>query len=202
MSFKDNEFKFYRVICDFFKDYARNNAWSFSLQKDSLNDEYVSSYHEYVGVGSGAFSFLGGELLINAFNLKDYTTLIKEKSNANIASVAFHRKEIMRYIFLTQMFAGELNIAKFNAEFKCSLENELKFELLGLKMAGAVVQENGALKCTDFGRYLFVVLMKDFYTGMDIVRAVFRDDTRLKNRDFIDIMSEKNLSNASFAEQI
>ena len=69
-------------------------------------------------------------------------------------------------------------------------------------MAGAVVQENGALKCTDFGRYLFVVLMKDFYTGMDIVRAVFRDDTRLKNRDFIDIMSEKNLSNASFAEQI
>ena len=202
VSFKDNEFEFYRVICDFFKDYARNNAWSFSLQKDSLNDEYVSSYHEYVGVGSGAFSFLGGELLINAFNLKDYTTLIKEKSNANIASVAFHRQEIMRYIFLTQMFAGELNVAKFNAEFKCSLENELKFELLGLKMAGAVVQENGVLKCTDFGCYLFVVLMKDFYTGMDIVRAVFRDDAWLKNKDFIDIMSEKNLSNASFAEQI
>ena len=202
VSFKDNEFEFYRVICEFFKDYTQNNAWSFANAKSALNDEYVSSYHEYVGVGSGAFSFLGGELLINAFNLKDYTTLIKEKSNANIASVAFHRKEIMRYIFLTQMFAGELNVAKFNAEFKCSLENELKFELLGLKMAGAVVQENGVLKCTDFGCYLFVVLMKDFYTGMDIVRAVFRDDVRLKNKDFIDIMSEKNLSNASFAEQI
>lgn len=200
VSFKDNEFEFYRVICDFFKDYARNNAWSFSLQKDSLNDEYVSTYSEYVGVGSGAFSFLGGELLINAFNLKDYATLIKEKSNANIASVGFHRKEIIRYIFLTQMFAGELNIAKFNAEFGCLLEKELKFELLGLKMAGALVQENGILKSTDFGRYLFVVLMKDFYTGMDIVRAVFRDDARLKNKDFIDIMSEQNLTNAAFVE--
>ena len=58
-------------------------------------------------------------------------------------------------------------------------------------MANAVVQENGVLKCTDFGRYLFVVLMKDFYTGMDIVRAVFRDDARLKNKDFIDIMKEE-----------
>ena len=61
---------------------------------------------------------------------------------------------------------------------------------MGLKLAGAVVKEGGVLKCTDFGRYLFVVLMKDFYTGMDIVRAVFRDEARLKNRDFIDIMNE------------
>lgn len=32
--------------------------------------------------------------------------------------------------------------------------------------------------------------MKDFYTGMDLVRAVFRDDKRLKNKDYIDIMKE------------
>lgn len=29
--------------------------------------------------------------------------------------------------------------------------------------------------------------MKDFYTG---IRAVFRDDKRLKNKDYIDIMKE------------
>ena len=190
VGFKDNEFEFYRVICEFFKDYERNNAWGFSREKTALNDEYVSSHHEYVGVGSGAFSFLNGELLINAFNLGDYTRLIAEKSNANIASVGFQRKDILRYIFLTEMFSGELNIAKFNACCECELEKELYAELLGLKLAGAVVKEGGVLKCTDFGRYLFVVLMKDFYTGMDIVRAVFRDDTRLKNRDFIDIMNE------------
>ncbi|EOX7466068.1 coproporphyrinogen III oxidase family protein, partial [Campylobacter coli] len=43
---------------------------------------------------------------------------------------------------------------------------------------------------SEFGQYLFVVLMKDFYTGMDLVRAVFRDSKRLKNKDFINIMKE------------
>lgn len=193
VSFKDNEFEFYHIICEFFKDYVQNNAWSFSLEKNSLNDEYVSSHHEYVGVGSGAFSFLNGELLINAFNLKDYAMLIDKKGDANIAKTTFKRKDILRYIFLTEMFSGELNIARFNQHLTCNLEKELRCELLGLKIAGAVVKENGVLKCTAFGRYLFVVLMKDFYTGMDIVRAVFKDDTRLKNKDFIDIMNERNL---------
>lgn len=193
VSFKDNEFEFYQIICDFFKDYEKNNVWSFSLQKNSLNDEYVSSHHEYLGVGSGAFSFLNGELLINAFNLKDYATLIEQKGNANIAKANFKRKDILLYLFLTEMFSGELNIAHFNKNFSCSLEKELFVELLGLKMVEAVKQENGVLKCTDFGYYLFMVLMKDFYTSMDMVRAAFRDDARLKNKDFIDIMSEQNL---------
>lgn len=193
VSLKDNEFEFYQIICEFFKDYAQNNAWSFSLEKSNLNDEYVSSYHEYLGVGSGAFSFLNNELLINAFNLKDYTTLINEKGNANIAKAIFKRKDILRYIFLTEMFSGELNIAHFNQNLICDIEKELQFELFGLKTAGAIVKENGMLKCTAFGRYLFVVLMKDFYIGMDRVRAVFKDDVRLKNKDFIDIMSEDEL---------
>lgn len=191
VSVQDNEFEFYGIICDFFKDYARNNAWSFSLQKDSLNDEYVSSHHEYLGVGSGAFSFLGGELLINAFNLKDYTTLIDSKADATMARASFKRKDILRYIFLTEMFSGELNITKFNQNLNCELEKNLRFEILALQMAKAVVKEYDTLKCTEFGRYLFVLMMKDFYTGMDIVRGVFRDDARLKNKDFIDIMKEK-----------
>jgi len=34
------------------------------------------------------------------------------------------------------------------------------------------------------------VLMKDFYTGMDRVRAIFRDDARIKNSQKIEIMAE------------
>ncbi|EOB3231781.1 coproporphyrinogen III oxidase family protein, partial [Campylobacter upsaliensis] len=108
VSFKDNEFEFYQIICEFFKDYTQNNAWSFSLEKNKLNDEYVSSHHEYLGVGSGAFSFLDGELLINAFNLNTYTTLIKEKQNANIAKAHFNPKERLKYVFLTEIFSGSL----------------------------------------------------------------------------------------------
>ncbi|EAJ3529146.1 coproporphyrinogen III oxidase family protein, partial [Campylobacter coli] len=187
---KDNEFKYYQIIRNFFKDYQQNNGWSFSLEKNQLNDEYVSSHHEYLGVGSGAFSFLDGELLINAFDLNDYVKMIQEKQNANIAKASFTRKEIIKYIFLTEMFAGKIQIDKFNQTLNCDLEKELFKELLGLKISNAIKKENGALITSEFGQYLFVVLMKDFYTGMDLVRAVFRDSKRLKNKDFINIMKE------------
>lgn len=190
VSFEDNEFEFYKMIVDFFKDYERNNAWSFSLEKSSFNDEYVSSHHEYLGVGSGAFSFLDGELLINAFNLNDYSNLIKEKQNANIAKANFSKKEIIKYVFLTEMFAGKIEINKFNQTLNCDLEKDLFIELLGLKLSKAIKKENDTLYVSEFGRYLFMVLMKDFYTGMDLVRAVFRDDKRIKNKDHISIMHE------------
>lgn len=190
VSFKDNEFEFYEIIVDFFKNYERNNAWSFSLEKSQFNDEYVSSHHEYLGVGSGAFSFLDGELLINAFNLNDYERLIKEKQNANIAKANFGKKEIIKYVFLTEMFAGKIEIDKFNKTLNCDLEKDLFIELLGLKFSKAIKKEANTLYTTDFGRYLFMVLMKDFYTGMDLVRAVFRDDKRLKDRENISIMHE------------
>ncbi|WP_279176534.1 coproporphyrinogen III oxidase family protein [Campylobacter insulaenigrae] len=190
VSFQDNEFKFYNIIVDYFKDYERNNAWSFSLEKSSFNDEYVSSHHEYLGVGSGAFSFLDGELLINAFNLNDYSKLIKEKQNANIAKANFSKKEIIKYIFLTEMFAGKIEIDQLNRTLDCNIKKDLFIELLGLKASKALIQNQNTLQVSEFGRYLFMVLMKDFYTGMDLVRAVFRDDKRIKNKEHINIMHE------------
>ncbi|MBZ7972635.1 MULTISPECIES: coproporphyrinogen III oxidase family protein [Campylobacter] len=190
VSIQDNEFKFYQIIRDFFKDYQQNNGWSFSLKKNTFNDEYVSSHHEYLGVGSGAFSFLDGELLINAFDLNDYSKLIKEKQNANIAKANFDKKEIIKYVFLTEIFAGKIDIERFNKTLNCNLEKELFIELLGLKISGAIKKEGNFLTTGKFGQYLFVVLMKDFYTGMDLVRAVFRDNQRIKNKNFIDIMKE------------
>ncbi|AJC88435.1 coproporphyrinogen III oxidase family protein [Campylobacter insulaenigrae] len=190
VSFQDNEFKFYNIIVDYFKDYERNNAWSFSLEKSSFNDEYVSSHHEYLGVGSGAFSFLDGELLINAFNLNDYSKLIKEKQNANIAKANFSKKEIIKYIFLTEMFAGKIEIDQLNKTLDCNIKKDLFVELLGLKVSKALIQNQNTLQVSEFGRYLFMVLMKDFYTGMDLVRAVFRDDKRIKNKEHINIMHE------------
>lgn len=36
VSIKDNEFTYYQIIREFFKDYTQNNGWSFSLEKTSL----------------------------------------------------------------------------------------------------------------------------------------------------------------------
>lgn len=79
ISNKDNEKEFYNIIKEQFSDYHQNNAWAFSKEKEGLRDEYVGSNHEYVGAGSGAFSFLEGRLLVNAFNLNDYMQAIDNK---------------------------------------------------------------------------------------------------------------------------
>ena len=44
---------------------------------------------------------------------------------------------------------------------------------------------------TEFGRYLCLVLMRDFYAGMDKVRAIFKDDAKIKRSKILRIMSEE-----------
>ncbi len=178
----DNEYAFYRVICEEFRDYAQNNAWSFGIGDCTLNDEYVSTHHQYLGVGSGAFSFIDNALFINAFNLADYCEGIKSRGSANIARVDFTKRDILRYLFLSELFAGNIDTEAFLRANGYDLQKELWAEILGLKLSGAITQRGKTLYCTDFGRYLCVLLMKDFYAGMDIVRAVFREGVKLKNK--------------------
>lgn len=177
----------------------KNHGQNQVTQASTLSDEYVSANHQYLGAGSGAFSFIGGRLFVNAFNLKDYCESVAKKRNANIAYADFARVDILRYLFLCEIFSGRLDIEEFNVSNECDLEKELRLEIAGLKACGAIRVERDFLKsrdkgnnsavgnldfkkvieCTEFGHYVCVVLMKEFYAGMDLVRAVFRDEAKL-----------------------
>ncbi|MGG7049181.1 MULTISPECIES: coproporphyrinogen III oxidase family protein [unclassified Campylobacter] len=189
----DNEREFYEIIVDEFKKggYSQNNAWAFSRNGcDHLRDEYVGSNHEYLGVGSGAFSFLNGELVINAFNLLEYGRRVKAGENTVIAKCGFSKKERLKYIFLTELFDGSVNIKNYNQNNAANLYKDLFLEINLLKMVNAIYEENGCIKPTFFGKYICVVLMRDFYAGMDKVRAIFKDDARIKRGKNLHIMSE------------
>lgn len=187
-SYKDNEYEFYSIIEENFKDYHKNNAWSYAKEKTSLNDEYVSSNHEYLGIGSGGFSFLGGELFVNAFNLQKYNEKIQNGKSSIIARCEFNPKERIKYLFLTEIFSGFIDIDKFNQTNNTNLLKTLNLELKLLDIIGAIEIQNNSIKSTQFGRYLWLSLMKEFYTGMDKVRAIFKDDAKLKNSSKINIM--------------
>ena len=187
----DNEREFYEIICESFSDYHQSNAWAFGRDSANLRDEYVGSHHEYVGVGSGAFSFLNGELVINAFNLLDYGRRVKIGESPVIAKCGFTKKERLKYIFLTELFDGGVNIAKYDEFNGANIKKELFAELNLLKLVGAIYEEGGRIVPTGFGRYLCLVLMRDFYAGMDKVRAIFKDDARIKRSKILRIMSEE-----------
>lgn len=204
VALSDNEREFYELICAEFSGWKRNNAWGFGKidsnakikgdTQSNLSDEYVSSNHQYLGAGSGAFSFINGRLFINTFNLKDYCEAIAHKRNANMANAEFSRRDILRYVFLCELFEGRLNVREFNANMQCNLEWDLALELAGLRVSGAIVNATNSagdriLQCTDFGHYVCVVLMKEFYAGMDLVRATFRDEARLENAQKEDLQS-------------
>ena len=187
----DNEREFYEIICESFSDYHQSNAWAFGRDSANLRDEYVGSHHEYVGVGSGAFSFLNGELVINAFNLLDYGRRVKSGESPVIAKCGFTKKDRLKYIFLTELFDGGVNIAKYDEFNGANIKKELFAELNLLKLVGAIYEEGGRIVPTGFGRYLCLVLMRDFYAGMDKVRAIFKDDARIKRSKILRIMSEE-----------
>lgn len=190
VSDKDNEREFYEIICENFSDYHQSNAWAFGRDNANMKDEYVGSHHEYLGVGSGAFSFLNGELLVNAFNLLDYGHKIKNAQSPVIAKCSFSNKERLKYIFLTELFDGGVNIDKYNSFNKTNIKKELFIELNLLKMVNAIYEECGVIKPTSFGKYICLVLMRDFYAGMDKVRAIFKDDARIKRGKNLRIMQE------------
>ena len=51
-----------------------------------------------------------------------------------------------------------------------------------------------------FGAYLCLVMMKEFYTGMDKVRAAFRDDAKIKRAKQLIIMDESESAAAGAAK--
>jgi menaquinone C8-methyltransferase len=170
----DSEFEFYSIIKEQLKEYQTNNAWSFSKIKTKLNDEYVGSHDEYIGIGSGAFSFLNGNLYINAFDLDTYADLVTKQPHAIVAQSSFNKKAQLKYHFLTALFNGKIDIKQFNENFNTNLQKVLGQELYMLKRSHAICISQNTLTTTKFGSYLALCMMKEFYAGMDKVRAMFK----------------------------
>ncbi|BCX78691.1 hypothetical protein LBC_01530 [Campylobacter sp. 19-13652] len=172
---KDNEREYYDIICEQMSGYERTNAWAFALRPSKLKDEYVGAGVDFIGAGSGAFSFSEGALLVNAFDLEEYTRRVSERKSTVLARCEFAPRDRVRYRFVTALFDGAIDVDKFNAHNACNLLSYMAKELSMLRLAGAVSIRAGRVEPTHFGRYLSLVMMREFYSGMDRVRAAFRD---------------------------
>jgi coproporphyrinogen III oxidase-like Fe-S oxidoreductase len=134
----NNKEHFYNIINEELKDYHANNMWSFSRDKVNMNDEYISTHNEYIGLGSGAFSYLEGKLFINAFDLEKYEELLKTKKDTILAKSEFSKKNVIQYYILCTLFSGTFDIKAYNKKFKISLEKVLGKELFILKNFGII----------------------------------------------------------------
>ncbi len=181
----DNEKRFYyEILGALSAKYDLLSSWAFGKKEKNMFDEYVVDHDEYVGVGSGAFSFLDGSLYANSFSLARYESGVTSGNLSPERTRAYPRRAQMWYRMMVELFGGSLDIRAFNAKFDTDIELSMAIEISFLKLRGYVTQADSLLLTTDKGRYAFVSLMKEFYMGMDYVRESSRAALEGKERVF------------------
>ncbi len=164
----DNEAKFYNMIVDTLKEkYNQISSWTFAKKDIHTFDEYVVEYNEYIGLGSGSFSFIKDTLYINTFSLEKYKEKIIQGELSQERFKKYKNTDILKYQLMLDLFSNNINLEKYKKH---------KFLFLLLKYFG--ILEKDYSKTTPFGKYLLLILMKEFYIGMDYVREISRQ--RLK----------------------
>jgi menaquinone C8-methyltransferase len=171
-----SESQYYQIISDGLAgSYRPSSAWTFSRKKENLIDEYISEYDEYVGIGSGAFGYQEGALAVNTFSLREYEQKIASGNLPLTAVHFFNPREQMRYRFMMELFGLSLDKKRFARDFGMRVERGLWKEMIFMQLFGAFARnDREKLLLTPKGRYLLVVMMREFFSSMDAVREQAR----------------------------
>ena len=168
----------YRIIMNTLGgNYRQLTSWTFGRTHDEGFDEYVVDHDEYLGVGSGAFSFLGSNLYVNTFSLRRYGERIAKGQTGVERQRYFNKHAVLQYRLMLGIFSARLSRRYFREVHGVNLDRTLFKEMAGLKLIGAIKDDPNDpdnIIVTERGKFLGLVMMKAFYSGMDNVRAELR----------------------------
>ena len=159
--------------------YQPQSAWCFSRTAAAI-DEYVVDADDYVGIGSGAFSYLDGTLYATTFSLTHYTERVGRGLTGITGMRVFATEDRIKNAFLTGLFGLELPKARVRARWGNEFEDQLGWALDAMRAIGAVTEFSEAWRLTDRGMYLWVLMMAEFYESVnrfrEAMRAAIRDE--------------------------
>ena len=169
---KRQEARFYQIVCrELSREFQAASAWTFSKEAGGMIDEYIVDYDEYVGIGSGALSYINGRVYGNTFSLREYADCIDAgRMSVKTAGRKYNKHDLMQYRFVTDLFGLRLDKRKFHSEFGVPIEVGLPVEMAFMRAAGAFDRDDDAITLTDRGRYLLVVMMREVLTGSNNLR--------------------------------
>lgn len=168
----EREARYYQLLCDALSDtFELASAWTFSRIAGGMIDEYIVDYEDYVGIGSGAFSFLDGALYVNTFSLAGYNERVDAGLTPAMQHRVFNKANRMRYRFLMALFGLSLDKKAFKRDFGVSIDHGLPAEMAFMRLNGAFdVDDTESLTLTPKGRYLLVAMMRQFFIGVNSLR--------------------------------
>jgi coproporphyrinogen III oxidase-like Fe-S oxidoreductase len=164
------EERFYRRIVErLTQHYRLSSAWCFS-REDSMIDEYIVSYDEYAGLGSGSIGYINGICYANTFNIRQYINQINGGEISVMASRHFTKTEQMRYDFLMKLFGMELDIATLREKYGADFRRHLWRDIFMLFLVGGLRYRQGVFYLTNRGRYYWVIMMREFFIAVNNFR--------------------------------
>ncbi len=169
----DREARYYAILSEELADsFELSTAWTFSRTGGGMIDEYIVDYEQYVGIGSGAFSYLRGDLYLTTFSLRDYSAAIERgEMPVAVGSRESRRIDRMRYRFLMELFGLRLDKRRFERDFGVSVERGLWKELLFFRTFGGFATDTAdELTLSPKGRYLAVVMQRSMFAHLNSVR--------------------------------
>ncbi|HOJ72165.1 MAG TPA: coproporphyrinogen III oxidase family protein [Syntrophorhabdaceae bacterium] len=153
--------------------YTASTAWCFSRNR-ALIDEYVVNFDEYAGAGSGSIGYLNGCAYANTFDINLYISQINKGILPVMAKREFTLKEQISYDFLMKLFGLSLDLEKLSKKNKVNVFRYLFAEILFFIMTGALKKEGKTLRLTKKGQYYWVIMMREFFIGVNNFRDYCR----------------------------
>jgi coproporphyrinogen III oxidase-like Fe-S oxidoreductase len=157
-------------------EFAPSSAWCFTRQ-GRTSDEYIVDGDFYVGVGSGAFSYLDGTLYATTFSLDTYEKRIAEALTGVTVQSHLSETDQMRYSLVVKMFGLRLDREWALRRYGPPFFRRLRAELLTLECLGAARRDDRGWQLTGRGMYWLMLMMSAFFESVaeyrEFVRAYF-----------------------------
>jgi len=162
--------------------YDSSSAWCFSRKQaaQALIDEYVVDFDEYAGLGSGAIGYLNGVCYANTFDIEQYITSLAQDHLPLQAARKFDPPDQMRYDFLMKLFATRMNVNEMEKKYAGRFFKTLWKEMAAFTLAGSFRYFSPNLHLTPRGRYLWVIMMREFFIAVNNFRDFCRKRAGLR----------------------
>jgi len=161
------------------KNYDFSSAWCFS-RKESLVDEYVVEFEEYAGLGSGAIGYLYGTCYSNTFDIEGYIASLEKGKLPLQASRKFDLHDQMSYDFLMKLFSTKLDITAMQKKYDGKFLKTMWKEIAAFEIVRAYRYFDTSLYLTPYGRYLWVIMMREFFIAVNNFRDYCRKQAGVK----------------------
>lgn len=170
----DRERAMYEIIRDTLTpEYKPGSAWCFARRPAAI-DEYLVDHDEYLGIGSGSFSYVNGAFYASTFSIDRYLDLAGHGSSGISGYRPLGLKEQIQYDFLIKLFGLRMSKHGMRKKYGEIYRRFLWKERLVFKLLGALTETEQDYHVSPKGMYFWILMMREFFMGVNNFREQMR----------------------------